>query len=125
MEKDQQLEDYAKHFLLQWEHFPYPALMIRKDRTILAANPAAERAGVNASIRCCEVGGRESHRECLTACGLTENATKRMVGYSKDFGAFLDSYWMPVVGLKDVYIHFSIDIGNVADPALFPPEEEQ
>lgn len=125
MEKDQQLEDYTRHFLLQWEYFPYPALMIRGDRTVLAANPAAQRAGVNMSIRCCEVGGKESHSECLTSCGLTGNAAKRLVGYSKDFGAFLDSYWMPVVGLSDVYVHFNIDISNVANPALFPAEEDQ
>ena len=125
MEKNQQLEEHARHFLLQWEHFPYPALMIRRDRTILAANPAAERAGINASIRCCDVGNKQSHSNCLADCALTETAAKRLVGYSKEFGAFLDSYWMPVVGLEDVFIHFSIDISNVADPALFPAEKDQ
>lgn len=125
MEKDQRLDEHLRHFLLQWEHFPFPALMVRQDRTVLAANPAAERAGINASIRCCDVGGKTSHANCLADCALSENAAKRLIGYSKDFGAFLDSYWMPVADLKDVYIHFSIDISHVADPALFPADKDQ
>lgn len=125
MDRNEKIEEHIRNFLLQWEYFPFPALMIRRDRTVLAANPVAEKVGLTASIRCCDSGSKESHRDCLADCALSERSGKRLLGYSKEYGAFLDSYWLPVADLKDVYIHFSIDISSVANPALFPPEADQ
>ncbi|HXE97024.1 MAG TPA: hypothetical protein VN642_11495 [Dongiaceae bacterium] len=35
-------------------------------------------------------------------------------------GVVLDSYWIPLAGSEDIYIHFSIDITEFAADRLMP-----
>lgn len=121
----QQIEEHIRNFHLQWDHFPFAAMLIRKDRTILAANSAALESGIAEGIRCCDLGKKEAHQACLANCALQEKSAKRLTGYSADYGMVLDSYWVPVVGEDDLYLHFSIDITEYAAPRMFPADAPQ
>ena len=120
MTKEERLENHIRHFHLQWEHFPFPAMLIRKDRTIIAANPLAQKSGIVDGTRCCDLGRKEAHLACQANHALRDGVAKRLTGYFEDYKMVLDSYWIPVAGEDDIYIHFSIDITQYAAPSLFP-----
>ena len=43
---------------------------------------------------------------------LQEQAAKRTVAYVEYQGKVLDSYWVPLAGVDDIFLHFSIDISD-------------
>ncbi len=58
---------YVQAFDLMWEMFPEPALLVRKDRTVVAANASARRLGRKEGSKCLGVlplvGGRSKSRK--------------------------------------------------------------
>ncbi len=66
--------DTLKAFHLMWDSFPSPAVLLRKDRTVLACNPAALKIGYRLGARCFQTfGDKAVHntarqmRHCATA----------------------------------------------------------
>ncbi|BCR06474.1 hypothetical protein DESUT3_35430 [Desulfuromonas versatilis] len=113
-------ENLKRHFHLFWDNFPAPVLLLHKDRTILARNQAAEAAGMVPGTRCSDRGGAEVHRGCLAVQALREQSAKRSVEYIEQLGVVMDSYWIPLPGHPDLYVHFGIDITAFAAERLFP-----
>jgi len=104
-------------FRKMWDPFPHIVLLLTKDRTIQAANAKVLEMGVRVGSKCFQLtGSKEVHEVCLANAALQENQAKRNVGPYAE--RFLDTYWLPIAGEKDLYIHFSIDITKWADPAL-------
>lgn len=104
-------------FHQMWDFFPHLVLLLRKDRTIVDANRFALDLGVTPSTKCYQLsGGGEIHKVCRADSALMENVAKRSVGGYR--GRVLDSYWLPVPGENDLYIHFAIDITEYAKPEL-------
>lgn len=100
------IDAIIESFHALWGNFPERARLIRKDRTVLAVNKAAEAEGLLAGVRCIDAPPRASHAGCLGnqslkdgcgQCNLSVNG-KRM------------RYWVPVEGCEDVFVHFSIPI---------------
>jgi predicted xylose isomerase-like sugar epimerase len=69
---------------------------------------------------------RTEHQEGLpTVSGkqaLAEKSGKRAVGYNGQYKVVFDTYWIPLAGEEDLYLHFSINISEYAKESLFPPK---
>jgi hypothetical protein len=113
-------DETRSNFHLFWDNFPFPVMLLHKDRTILELNAAAEKVGYPAGARCCDLGQKEDHTGCLANFALNEQMAKRVVGYVDASAAVLDSYWIPLAGVADVYVHFGIDITEYAAERLLP-----
>jgi len=113
--------DLIKAFHMMWDAFPFVVILLKKDRSIIAVNKLARDLGIQPGMKCYELTGlNESHKTCLANAALAEGITKRSVAYFEPFKQVLDTYWIPVSGEKDIYIHFNIDITQYAKPELFP-----
>jgi hypothetical protein len=126
MEKEQEQinsgvnPDILKSFHAMWDSFPFPVLLLRKDRTILDCNKSAQDKGVRSGGKCFKLSGADGiHTHCLGNAALEEETAKRTVGYSAVRKQVLDSYWLPLSGEKDLFVHFAIDISDYAKPELF------
>ncbi len=109
-------EELVRACRKMWDGFPHRVLLLARDRTIRAANATALETGVRVGSKCYQLtGSDEIHAVCRANAALRENQPKRNVG---PYGErFLDSYWLPIPGEEDLYIHFAIDITKWADPA--------
>ena len=113
-------EELSRNFHALWDNFPFPVMLTRKDRTVLDRNRAAEARGFAPGTRCSDLGEKGDHAGCLANAALREQVGKRVVGYVAPLGKVLDTYWIPVVGHDDLYLHFSTDITEYAADRLLP-----
>jgi|GEM_PF-240108 len=120
MEQSTLDEKLSSSFHLFWDNFPSPVMLVRKDRTILDGNRAAEAMGCVPGTRCIDSGKKEDHRRCLAGQALQEQSAKRLVTYADNLGLVVDGYWVPLAGKPDLYLHFFIDITPYAADHLFP-----
>jgi len=86
MNKIEISDEMYRNFHLFWDNFPFPVLLIHKDRTILDRNKAAEAMGCIPGTRCIDRGKKEEHRGCLANKALQEQAAKRVVAFDENFG---------------------------------------
>lgn len=118
-------DELRSHFHLFWDNFPFPVMLTHKDRTILDRNKAAETVGYGINIKCSSLGPKEAHKGCKANKALSEQTAERVVGYVDMANAVLDSYWIPLAGQDDIFLHFSIDITPYAAASLFPAKFEE
>ena len=118
-----QTEPYAelvKAFHLMWDSFPSPSTLLKKDRTVLACNPAAVKRGFEVGSKCYQMSGDSSvHKHCKANAALREQTSQRALVYAPARNTVSDSYWLPVPGEKDIYVHTVINISEFAKPELF------
>jgi len=112
-----------KNFHLFWDNYPFPVMLVRKDRTIVALNKVATALGCLPGTRCVDIGKKEDHCGCLANQALQEQEAKRVVAYQGTYAMVLDSYWIPLAGVDDLYLHFSADITEYAAERMFPAKE--
>lgn len=115
-------DEIRKNFHLFYDNFPFPVMLIHKDRTILAVNKTGEDQGYPTGVRCIEMGKRDYHQVCLATQALAEQTAKRLVAYFDFREAVLDTYWIPLAGSDDLFLHFSPDITEWAKESLIPQE---
>jgi hypothetical protein len=115
-------DEIRQNFHLFWDRFPFPVMLVHKSRTILAINRTAAEVGYPTGMRCCDLGRKEDHQVCQANAALQEQTGKRLVGYVEAAKAVLDSYWIPLAGVEDVYVHFGIDITEYAAERLLPKD---
>lgn len=113
-------DEIRSNFHLFYDNFPFSVMLVHKDRTILAMNKTAETAGYQTGIRCVDMGQKEHHKGCQANQALAEQTAKRVVAYFDFAGAVLDSYWIPLAGSSDLYLHFAADITEWAKESLVP-----
>lgn len=113
-------EEILRNFHLLCDNFPFPVMLTHKDRTIIAVNKTGETEGYPTNIRCIDLGEKEHHRGCQANQALGEQTAKRVVGYFDFRGAVLDSYWIPLAGSDELYLHFAADITPWAKESLIP-----
>jgi hypothetical protein len=115
---EQGREDEAINaFHLMWDAFPFLVLLLRRDRTIMAANRMGIKMGAVPGMKCYQWHKVEQiHEHCLGNAALESGrAMRRVLPYR---GMVLDSYWIPVGTGGDLMIHFSIDITPYAKAEL-------
>ena len=113
-------EEIIRTFHLFWDNFPFPVMLLHKDRTIIDRNKAAETAGFPVGTRCADMGEKEYHRGCQANVALKKGTAMRDVSFFEPANAVLDSYWVPLAGNDELYVHFSIDISPYAAEHMFP-----
>ena len=117
-------EETHRNFHLFWDNFPFPVMLVHKDRTIVDRNKAGEAVGYIVGTRCVDMGSKEDHKGCLANQALKEHTAKRVVGYIPQAKAVFDSYWVPLAGSDELYLHFFTDITEHAAGRLFPKAGE-
>ncbi|UFS71483.1 hypothetical protein LPW11_04615 [Geomonas sp. RF6] len=116
-------EEIRRNFHLFWDNFPFPVMLLYKDRTIVDTNAAGQTVGLPQGRRCVDMGEKKHHAGCLANLAMKEQTGKRVVGYIEHMGVVLDSYWVPLAGAEDFYVHFGIDITEYAAERLMPTAE--
>ncbi len=91
-------------FKLMWDLYPEPVRLIRKDFTVVAGNQAFLKAGGKIGDKC-NATRPELHRGCQAQAALKARESK--VIEHELFNHHISSYWIPVQGNTDHFIHFS------------------
>ncbi|PKU22804.1 hypothetical protein [Telmatospirillum siberiense] len=106
---------YVQAFDLMWETFPEPTLLVRKDRTVIAANASARRMGRTEGGKCFGVtpfgGGKNHCRNCKA--DLTLRSREAISEVSLDLGAPITSYWLPLPDSTELYVHFGFGVAEL------------
>ncbi|WP_321372363.1 hypothetical protein [uncultured Desulfuromusa sp.] len=93
-------------FQMMWGQFPEGVMLIDKRRNILAVNAACATLGFAEGMICSKMGSPESHKGCLANKALAEQKAKfRKISMNKK--EFI-SFWVPVVGQDNIYLHFTV-----------------
>ena len=108
-EQQQCEEQLSKAFELMWGKFPEPVMLVRRDRTVIANNDLCKAYGMVPGNKCNAVNP-EQHRGCKANIALDKN--EAICEESSFSGANLKTYWIPVNGVADYYIHFGIGIAE-------------
>ncbi len=105
MEYTNEYKEAIAAFHLMWDGFPGVARLIDRKNQVIAVNPFAEQAGLEAGQLCVQAGSPESHRGCRKAAALKERtgqvdrpAEEKVRG------------WLPIEGYPDLVVHFSLRI---------------
>jgi hypothetical protein len=120
MAAHQVTNEILSNFHLFYDNFPAPVILVHKDRTILAMNKTAETVGYQTGIRCIDMGEKENHKACLGNKALSEQTGTRLVAYFDFAGAVLDTYWIPLTGSNELFVHYATDITPWAAESLRP-----
>lgn len=113
-------DDIRRNFHLFWDNFPFPVMLVHKNRTIIEANKSGQAVGCPVGTRCVDMGEKQHHAGCRANIALRDQAGVREVGFIEHMGVVLDSYWIPLAGAEDLYVHFGIDITEYAADRLIP-----
>lgn len=113
-------EELSKAFEMMWGKFPEPVMLIHRDRTIIAANECCQSLGGAPGTKCNAVQP-ERHKGCKANEALDNNET-RSISYNMGETEVI-SYWMPVSGVADYFVHFGI--GTAEAMKAFQASAEQ
>ncbi|WP_321530694.1 hypothetical protein [uncultured Desulfuromonas sp.] len=107
-------ESVIDAFQMMWGKFPEGVMLVDKSRTVLAVNAACATSGLEAGMVCSKLGSPESHRGCLANHALA-NQKAKFKKISMNGKEFI-SFWVPVVGQDNIFLHFTVgmtvDYGN-------------
>ena len=112
--------ELRQNFHINWDNFPFPVMLIQKDRMILAINKTAQEMGIPEGTQCFNLADGAVCKGCQAGQALKEQSTKRNVSYNAAFEKVLDSYWVPLAGEEDLYLHLNVDITEHASEQQFP-----
>ena len=113
--------DILKAFHLMWDDFPSSALLLTRNRTIQACNQAAIEKGLQVGMKCFQLTSDGVHKHCKANVTLDEGVAQRTVAYSPLTNKVNNSFWIPIAGEKDLFVHVVIDISQYAKAELFQP----
>ena len=106
-------------FKLMWELYPAPVLLVHHNRGIVAVNKAAENMGVPVGVKCYQLAGNDTIcPKCKGNICLKKREGQRRTSYYSSQKAFADTYWVPVAGEEDLFVHFFNDISEHVRPEL-------
>ena len=111
--------DVLKAFHLMWNSFPSSALLVARNRTVQACNQAAIEKGLAVGMKCFQLSSDGVHKHCKANAALSEGVGQRTVVYAPATNKVNNSFWLPIAGEKDLFVHVVIDITQYAKPELF------
>lgn len=117
-------DEIRKNFHLFWDNHPAAVILIHKDRTIMEINKVAEERGYPVGVQCISMGEKKHHACCKLNIAVREKSAARDVDYIDFLGQVVDTYWIPLAGAEDFYIHFANDITEWAKESLIPKKSE-
>ena len=95
-------QELIQAFHTLWDSYPVHVRLIRRDRTVLAGNKAAEAKGMVAGTHCAPTPN--GHPGCLGNLSLDTRQAQ-----IKHYPNGRLQFWIPVEGREDVFVHFSCD----------------
>lgn len=110
------------HFF--WGNYPAAVILIDGNRTIIEINKVAEERGYPVGVQCISMGEKKHHASCKLKIALREKRSVRNVEYIDFLGQVVDTYWIPLAGEEDLYIHFANDITEWAKESLIPQKSD-
>ena len=113
--------EMLKAFHLMWDEFPSQALLVTKDRTVVACNHAATKRGFQPGMKCFQLSTDRVHKHCLAIPALEQGTGQQTVVYSPVTKKVYNSIWVPLAGEKNLFVHTVLDISSYAKPELFQP----
>ncbi|HWR03969.1 MAG TPA: hypothetical protein VN419_08095 [Humidesulfovibrio sp.] len=120
---DEVKQDVLDSFQTMWGLYPGPVLLVHASRKILAVNKVAEGLGIATGIACHSLhGGDKPCKGCLANKALRQGEGVRSTAWSPLSKKYMDAFWSPVAGEKDIYVHFGNDITEFVRAELLPAE---
>jgi len=111
-------DEIRRNFHLFWDNHPAAVILIDRNRTIIEINKIAEERGYPVGVQCISMGEKKHHASCKLNTVLREKRSERNVEYIDFLGQVVDTYWIPLAGEEDLYIHFANDITEWAKESL-------
>lgn len=98
------LAQIIEAFDMMWGNYPEPVRLIDRSFLVVAANTAYVNMGGPVNVKC-NVGDPLLHQGCQAQNALKTGESKIK---SVDMGGVIwDSYWVPVKGTKEYFVHFT------------------
>ena len=101
---DESEQKLIEAFDMMWGHYPEAVRLIHRSFRVVAGNEAYLKAGGPVGVQC-NVGDPAFHRGCQAQNALKTQETKILS--NEMAGLRSDSYWVPVKGAEDYYVHFT------------------
>ncbi|SEI78683.1 hypothetical protein SAMN05660742_10145 [Propionispira arboris] len=98
-----------------WGSFPEPVTLVHKSRTVVAINEAC-RGMREVGMNCAKQGTPEAHRGCLANQALKSGKATYVKG--EYAGRKMVSYWLPLNGYPELFVHFGVGITIDYDAAM-------
>ena len=97
-------QELVKAFHMMWDNYPESVRLIDRKFRVVAGNPAYRNMGGQVDVKC-NVGDPALHRGCQAIHCLKTRETKTL--QTEVEGVKWDTYWIPVEGCEDYYVHFT------------------
>jgi len=100
-------EELVNSFRMMWGKFPAPVVLIHKSKTIVSSNEQAQilsEGKLTCGLKCTAMPG--DHKNCKANQALKEQMAKTSPFELN--GVPNLSYWVPVDGEADYYLHFCL-----------------
>ena len=101
--------ELVRAFHLMWDHYPNPSSLIHKSREVVAVNPACKSIPREVGSICAREQPAEKHRGCRANVAV-ETHSAQMTHNRRAGGTETLSFWLPIDGHPDFYIHFSMPV---------------
>lgn len=98
-------QEVVDAFHLMWDNFPEPASLVHKSREIVAVN---KEHFFPPGVFCSRTGRNGPHKACLAGKALAEGKAVVVPFHSPLEDKELITYWIPLEGHPDYYIHTSV-----------------
>ena len=111
VDKDLGKKEVIGAFFQNWNLHPFPVLLIRADRVILAVNEPGRRLGIPAGKKCFELAGKDKICSfCQANKAMHEKKGIQVGSYQEVRKQFVETYWVPLDGEDEIYLHYGNDI---------------
>lgn len=111
LEKNTDKNEIIKAFFQNWNLHPFPVLLIKADREILAVNEPGRKLGIPVGKRCFELTGKDKICSvCQANKAMREKKGIQVGSYQAALKQFVETYWVPLEGEEEIYLHYGNDI---------------
>ncbi|MDR1045114.1 MAG: hypothetical protein LBP33_08365 [Candidatus Adiutrix sp.] len=94
-------------FHSMWDFFPEPVSLVHKSREVIAVNKVHF---YSPGVFCAKMGRGGPHVGCLANQALKEQKAVAVTAHSQVEKQQMITYWIPVKGHPEYYVHFSVRI---------------
>ena len=97
-------EELIRSFHMMWDNYPEMVRLIDRRFNVIAGNRVFYQMGGQDGVKC-NTGDPALHRGCQAMNALKTQETKTLS--SEVEGVKWETYWVPVSGASDYYVHFT------------------
>jgi hypothetical protein len=105
--KNMPSEEVINAFHLMWDNFPAPVSLVHKTREVVAVSKEHVNY-MEPGVICARTGSNGPHIGCCANEALKSGKAIARTHHSKTEDKELITYWIPLDGYSDYYVHLSI-----------------